>query len=110
MKAEKLRRKKQKVMEKNHKASESDRKIVTLRPKHLSPQPPSSPVASKKMMLRTTLGKSSARSPARPARRMWREVPLGPKMMAKSFPHPRMTKTNASRFSGKRGLGTKDWR
>jgi nucleolar GTP-binding protein len=35
VKAEKLRRKKQKMMEKNHKASESDRKIVAIRPKHL---------------------------------------------------------------------------
>jgi nucleolar GTP-binding protein len=33
--AEKLRRKKQKMLEKNHKASESDRKIVTVMPKHL---------------------------------------------------------------------------
>jgi len=33
--AEKMRRKKQKMLEKNHKAGESDRKIVTVKPKHL---------------------------------------------------------------------------
>jgi nucleolar GTP-binding protein len=33
--AEKMRRKKQKMLEKNHKAGESDRKIVTIKPKHL---------------------------------------------------------------------------